>query len=273
MQIITDPSQLYKSPSLRLSTAVGKRGLGELGFVPTMGALHDGHLSLIQKSKSENDITLVSIFVNPTQFGPTEDYTRYPRPREKDLELLQKAGVDIVFTPTPETLYPHGTDTTPLVTIPQLTQEYCGKSRPTHFQGVLSVVLRLFNIVRPTRAYFGEKDYQQLRLIQHMAQDLFLPIQVIGCPIIREPDGLALSSRNQYLTPQERTLAPALHKALQTGAQETDPTQIIKKVQENLPPEFKIDYIAITPKKDRILVAATLGTTRLIDNIALEPHS
>ena len=256
-----------------------------IGFVPTMGALHDGHLSLIRASSADNDITIVSIFVNPTQFGANEDLDKYPRPIERDTTLAQNAGADVIFTPSPTEIYHENYST--YVTVEGLTQNLCGKSRPTHFQGVTTVVAKLFNIVAPHRAYFGEKDAQQLAVITKMTADLNMPAEIIPCPTVREPDGLAMSSRNAYLTPAERKQATILYEAL-TAAQnliaegETRAAIIKEKITSILNSKnlATIDYIEIvdfntlreigTIKPPTLIaLAVKFGNTRLIDNIII----
>ncbi len=257
-----------------------------IGFVPTMGYLHEGHLSLIRCSKEENDITVVSIFVNPIQFGKNEDLDRYPRDLERDLKLCKREGVDYLFCPSVEEMYPGGFST--YVEVEGLTEGLCGRYRPRHFRGVTTVVMKLFNIVKPDRAYFGKKDFQQLKVIQRMVQDMNMDIEVIGCPIVREKDGLALSSRNKYLSQEERKSAVALYKALMKGKElfnkgETDPNKIKKEMEKILlsyPEVRKVQYIEIVnsetlkpvehvKKGDTIAVAVFVGDTRLIDNIQL----
>ena len=186
-----------------------------VGFVPTMGYLHEGHGSLITKAREDNDKVVVSIFVNPMQFGPTEDLDSYPRDLEKDSRFCESLGVDLIFHPEPEEMYHE--DFSSYVDMSVLTEELCGLSRPVHFRGVCTVVNKLFNIVQPDNAYFGEKDAQQLAIIKHMVQDLNMDVNVVGCPIVREEDGLAKSSRNTYLSAEERTAATVLHKGLTAG--------------------------------------------------------
>jgi pantoate--beta-alanine ligase len=197
--LITDINEMKK-----ISNNLKKEGKS-IGFVPTMGYLHKGHVSLMECSKKENDITVVSIFVNPTQFGKNEDYDKYPRDLERDLKICEEVGVDYVFHPSISQMYPEGYST--YVVMETLVDKLCGKFRPGHFKGVLTVVNKLFNIVKPDRAYFGKKDYQQYIIIKKMVQDLNIDTKVIGCPLIREEDGLALSSRNKYLTEEERKSA------------------------------------------------------------------
>ncbi len=261
-----------------------------IGFVPTMGALHEGHLSLVRCSTDENDVTVVSIFVNPTQFGPNEDYERYPRDPEGDLAKCERAGVDIVFMPTVEEMYPEGYVTYVEVT-GHLTQTLCGAFRPGHFRGVTTVVTKLFEAVKPHRAYFGKKDYQQWRVIQRMVRDLNMPVEIIGCPIVREPDGLAMSSRNRYLSEEERRSALALYRGLLMARErilngERDTSRIIREVFEFIeshPHVRKIDYVAVVDPEtlqpvgrlesgQQVLVAVAVhvGPARLIDNMEIQ---
>ncbi len=254
-----------------------------VGFVPTMGYLHEGHLSLVRCAKKDNDLVVVSIFVNPTQFGKNEDYNRYPRDLQRDLKLLEREGVDIVFAPEVEDMYPPGFST--YVEETKLSQTLEGKFRPGHFRGVCTVVNKLFNIVQPDRAYFGEKDYQQLLVIKKMVQDLNMDIEIVGCPIVREADGLAKSSRNVYLSEEERRQATALYKSFLLAQKlvEEGLTDAQKLRQEilNFLKQFplikKIDYVEIVdpqtlePVKEikggeRILIAVRMPSARLIDN-------
>ena len=258
-----------------------------IGFVPTMGALHEGHLSLIQRARRENDILVMSIFVNPTQFGPGEDYRRYPRPFEKDRRLAQREGVDIIFYPSVSQMY--GEEYSTYVEVEGLSKLLCGMSRPGHFRGVASVVCKLFNIVKPHVAYFGQKDYQQLRIIKRMVEDLNMEVEIRECPIVREPDGLAMSSRNSYLSFQERGKALSLYRALKRGkhlikagnsAQDVI-SEIKKLIQRG--PHTKIDYIKIVDpqnleevnkirpgRKVLVALAVWIGKTRLIDNMLVK---
>ncbi|MBK5243869.1 MAG: pantoate--beta-alanine ligase [Eubacteriaceae bacterium] len=258
-----------------------------IGFVPTMGFLHEGHLSLIEKASSENDITVVSIFVNPTQFGPGEDFETYPRDLDRDARLAEGAGADILFFPDAREIYPIGAST--FVEVEgAITKKLCGSSRPAHFKGVTTVVNTLFNIVSPHKAYFGQKDAQQLAVIKKMVRDLHMQVTIVACPIVRETDGLALSSRNVGLNPEERKQALILSQALnrarnlwKTG--ETD-VKILKAVISdgiNTMPLADIDYVDILDfntleaiKKIEApalaAVAVRFGDTRLIDNIILE---
>lgn len=257
-----------------------------VGFVPTMGFLHAGHLSLIRRARAENASVAVSIFVNPTQFGPGEDFQRYPRDLNRDLGLIETAQVDAVFTPTVDEMYPPGAST--IVDVESLSGILEGASRPGHFCGVATVVCKLFHLMQPHRAYFGEKDYQQLRVIRRMVDDLRMPIEVIGCPTIREPDGLAMSSRNVYLSPPERQAAAALSRALFEAARLADggvrdAPALQRSVQTILGehPLIRIDYVAIahpdtlrpittlTPEGAVICLAVWIGQTRLIDNLRL----
>ena len=260
-----------------------KEGL-TVGFVPTMGYLHEGHKSLIDAARKENDRVVVSIFVNPMQFGPTEDLESYPRDLKKDAALCEAAGVDIIFHPEPEDMYhdPHA-----FVSIDTLSETLCGKTRPIHFKGVCTVVSKLFNIVTPDRAYFGQKDAQQLAIIRKMVQDLNFDIQIVGCPIIREEDGLAKSSRNTYLSEEERKAALCLSRAVKAG-QETickgiKAEEVLTKMREIIETEplAKIDYVSMVDALDMqpveivekdvlVAMAVYIGKTRLIDNFSYE---
>lgn len=234
-----------------------------VGLVPTMGALHEGHLSLVKKSLWENDATLVTLFVNPTQFDRPEDLSSYPRDLERDQALLREAGVTALVVPSPETVYPEGY----LYKVSALEDEdcLCGATRPGHFDGVLTVVLKLFGWVEPHRAYFGEKDFQQLRLIRGMARDFFLDLEVVGCPTVREADGLAMSSRNLLLSESERALAPRLHDVLQKD-------QSLELCRQQIESAgFRIDYLE--DRWGRRFVAAFLGSVRLIDNVPRQPSA
>ncbi len=257
-----------------------------IGFVPTMGFLHEGHVSLIKCSKKENDITVVSIFVNPKQFAPHEDLDRYPRDLKRDLGICKENGVDYVFYPSYEEMYPENFQT--YVVVEELTKGLCGAFREGHFKGVTTVVTKLFNIVQPDNAYFGKKDYQQFKVIERMVKDLNMDVNVVGCPLIREEDGLALSSRNKYLTKEERESALSLNKALFLAKElfengETD-VKVLKEKMTGLilchPKVREIQYVEIVdpetlkPKKtaekgDIIALAVFVGNTRLIDNIQL----
>ena len=256
-----------------------------IGFVPTMGALHEGHLTLIRTAKRFCDKVVVSIFVNPTQFGPKEDYKKYPRNFKKDSALLKKEGVNYNFLPSNISIYPEGYKT--FVEVGDLGKILCGISRPDHFKGVATIVAKLFNIVKPDMAFFGAKDFQQQAIIRKMVQDLNMGIKIFTVPTVREQDGLAMSSRNAYLSEKERKTAPALYRALKYGKKliesgRTDPKIVISKLRSLISKEnlFKIDYIEIRDpatleklKKRRgkalIALAVYLGRTRLIDNIVV----
>ncbi len=257
-----------------------------VGFVPTMGYLHEGHKALINESKMQNDLTVVSIYVNPTQFLPGEDYAKYPRDLDRDIAICEDLGVDLVFAPTDGEIYPQGATTE--VRVRGLDEVLEGEFRPGHFTGVATVVLKLLNIVQPDRAYFGEKDYQQLRIIERLVRDLLLPVRVVPVPIVREEDGLAYSSRNVYLSKEERESALSIYKSfllaqelIKKGERRAE---VLREEMERFIKSFllvsKIDYIAFTdpdlnPKEevesgDRILIALWVGKTRLIDNWKVE---
>jgi pantoate--beta-alanine ligase len=258
----------------------------KVALVPTMGFLHEGHLSLVRAANMENDLVVVSIFVNPTQFGPGEDYDTYPRDLENDVIKLQETGIEYIFAPDVEELYPEGYST--FVEVEGITDKLCGHFRPGHFRGVTTIVSKLFNIVRPDRAYFGEKDYQQLIVIKKMVRDLNMPVQIKGLPIIREEDGLAMSSRNRYLNSEERKAATVLYKALQNAKKmvyngERDADQIKKEMLSfiNKEPLVSIDYVSVVDPetledldkiKDSVLLALAvyIGDTRLIDNVLIK---
>ena len=255
-------------------------------LVPTMGALHAGHAALIDAARARagrNGTVIVSIFVNPTQFGPNEDLAKYPRTFEADLELCAAHGADAVFAPAVEEMYPAGDST--LVEETELSRGLCGAQRPGHFRGVCTVVAKLFNILRPEAAVFGKKDYQQLAIIRRMARDLFLGIEIVGHPTVREPDGLAMSSRNRYLSAEERERAAAFASALPIAARESEPAQIIAKATALITAGTSAapEYVALVdaetlkplPALDRpaVLAAAVkIGETRLIDNVRLAPR-
>lgn len=258
-----------------------RQGLS-VGLVPTMGYLHEGHQSLIERAAQDNDRVVVSDFVNPIQFGPSEDLESYPRDLQRDTALVERAGGSVLFNPTPAEMY--FPNRTTAITMSTITEELCGKTRPVHFGGVCTVVAKLFNIVTPDRAYFGKKDAQQLLVIRRMVRDLNFNIEIIGCPIIREADGLAKSSRNTYLTEAERAAAPVLHRALERGralaeSGERSSEVIIAAIREVLDSEPLTDteYVEIVdletvhpvPTLDQpvlVALAVRLGTTRLIDN-------
>ncbi|MEJ5229753.1 MAG: pantoate--beta-alanine ligase [Pseudothermotoga sp.] len=277
--------QVIKTVSEMKNLASELRKEKTIGFVPTMGYLHQGHLSLVKRSKSENDVTVVSIFVNPTQFGPNEDYTSYPRDLKRDLSMLEKEKVDFVFVPEVEEMYPKGYST--YINEEKLSRYLCGKSRPGHFRGVCTVVAKLFNIVKPHRAYFGQKDAQQFRVIRRMVRDLNIDVEVVECPIVREPDGLAMSSRNVYLSSEERAQAVALSKSLKLAENlynsgERNASRIAEKITEYLSSfdKLKIDYVEIVDeetlepvekiqRKAIVALAVWVGKARLIDNAIL----
>ena len=258
-----------------------KEGL-TVALVPTMGYLHEGHRSLMERARKENDRVVVSVFVNPTQFGPNEDLASYPRDLEHDAALCDSVGVDLIFHPTPEEMYPKGFCS--FVDMDVLTKELCGLSRPVHFRGVCTVVSKLFHIVTPDRAYFGEKDAQQLAVIKRMVLDLNLDIEIVGCPIVREADGLAKSSRNTYLSPEERKAALVLSRSIFAGKKlaesgETDAHKLVQAMTDiiSAEPLARIDYVKVVDlltmqqidKLDRPFLAAIavyIGKTRLIDN-------
>lgn len=262
-----------------------RRGGKTTGFVPTMGALHEGHLSLIRRACEENDSVVVSVFVNPTQFGPKEDFTKYPRPFKKDVELAKSTGADIIFYPDTKEMYPEGHQT--YIEVEKITKGLCGASRPGHFRGVATVVAKLFNAVPANRAYFGQKDYQQVRIIKRMVEDLNIPVKIVMCPIAREKDGLAMSSRNQYLSLEERKSATCLYEALQVAKAMVksgikDTVRIKNEMHGIIESNFlaKIDYVKIVDaetlasvkkiqNKAVIAVAVFIGNTRLIDNEVL----
>jgi pantoate--beta-alanine ligase len=258
-----------------------------VGLVPTMGYLHDGHVSLMARARAECDVVAASIFVNPLQFAAGEDLSTYPRDLPADSARSEAAGVDLLFTPSVEEMYPRPAATS--VVVPELAATMEGASRPTHFAGVSTVVAKLFNIAGPCRAYFGEKDFQQLAIVRRMADDLSFAVEVVGCPIVREPDGLALSSRNVYLSPEQRTAAAVLNRALRVGAAlveqgERNPSAIAARMAEVVvaEPLAVLDYaevvdpdtleppVALEPGRPvQLLVAAGLGQTRLLDNLAV----
>lgn len=258
------------------------RGLGTIALVPTMGAFHDGHVQLLHHGRRLGDVLVASVFVNPTQFAPGEDYDAYPRTFDEDMAKCASAGVDVVFFPSVETVYPEGTDKTISVDPGPLGHVLEGRIRPTHFRGVLTVVAKLFGLVRPDVAVFGDKDYQQLVLIRQMAEALCYGIDIVGSPIVREEDGLAMSSRNAYMTPDERNRARALSQAVQAGAEQAPAgaDAAIKAARDVLDSVsgIDVDYIALTDAElgapapggeARLLAAARLGTTRLLDNTGL----
>ncbi|MFH1134928.1 MAG: pantoate--beta-alanine ligase [Pseudomonadota bacterium] len=277
MEVLRDPRQMTTLARER------RRRDKKIGFVPTMGYLHEGHLDLVKFARANSDLTVVSIFVNPKQFGPLEDLAQYPRDMDRDLELLRPLGVDVVFNPEPAAMYPKGFQAK--VEVAEITKGLCGAFRPDFFPGVTTVVLKLFNIILPHLAIFGEKDFQQLATIKRMVLDLNLDIEVIGRPTFREPDGLAMSSRNTYLNPEQRKTAGSLHQALNLARDlvrrgETKPEPILAAVRRHIDgfPETEIQYAALVDpldlkEVDRIkgptllALAVFVGKTRLIDNM------
>lgn len=267
--------------------AAGLRGLGKrLGFVPTMGALHAGHLSLVRRSQQETDLTVVSLFVNPAQFGPQEDYLNYPRDLERDSDLLRREGVEFLFAPSVEEVYPADFQT--YAAVERVSGPLEGECRPGHFRGVATVVLKLFNIVQPHRAYFGRKDAQQCAVIRQMVRDLSLPLEVVVCPIVREADGLAMSSRNAYLDPEERRAALVLYRSLCRArdliqAGERRPAELVGAVRALIAeePRARTDYVAVVDAdtfaplerltgRALVALAVWVGRARLLDNLLVE---
>ena len=272
---------------MRSASRAARQNGQRLGFVPTMGALHEGHLSLVRAARASSDVVAASIFVNPTQFGPNEDLAKYPRSFEQDCQMLEREGVNFVFAPSVEEMYPAGAVT--WVTVEELSSKLDGRSRPGHFRGVTTVVAKLFHIVEPDRAFFGQKDAAQVAVIRRMVRDLNLPVEIVVCPIVREPDGLAMSSRNAYLDPEQRKQALVLHRSLmrvqniaEAGEQDAAKLNAAGRrtfAQEN---SVRLDYFEIVnpdtldPVSDisegaLVAVAAYVGTTRLIDNLLLKP--
>ncbi len=268
---------------LRRQLGVWRRDGARIALVPTMGNLHEGHLRLVDVGRARADRVVVSVFVNPFQFGPGEDYDRYPRTLEQDRARLTDRGADLLFAPAVAEIYPRPLAESTYVEVPGITETLCGASRPGHFRGVATVVAKLFNLVRPDVAVFGEKDYQQLQVIRRLTADLNFPVEIVGVPVVRESDGLAMSSRNGYLTPEERARAPALYRTLceardAIAAGETDFAALCRRQRERLcRAGFRPDYFEIrradlgeAAPGDRplvILAAAWLGRTRLIDNL------
>ena len=278
--------KVYKNTKLLIDAIdkIKKQNLS-IGFVPTMGYLHEGHLSLIRRAKKDADFVIVSIFVNPIQFGPKEDFKKYPRNIKKDTRLCRENGVDIIFTPSAKSIYQNSFST--YVNVENLTENLCGASRKGHFRGVTTVVTKLFNIIKPDMAYFGQKDAQQVVVIKKMVKDLNVPLKIKIMPIIREKDGLAMSSRNAYLNSQERLRALSIYKSLKLAKAlykngERNAKKIIKKMRNLISKEkyIKVDYVSIVDlenlkninkisKKILIAVAVKIGKIRLIDNIIL----
>jgi pantoate--beta-alanine ligase len=242
-----------------------------VGLVPTMGYLHEGHASLIRRSADKCDVTAVTVFVNPLQFGANEDLSTYPRDLDRDVAIAEAEGAVLVFAPPVEEMYPGG----PVLTsihVAEVSDGMEGASRPGHFDGVATVVAKLFAIAGPCRAYFGEKDYQQLAVVRRMAADLSFPVDIVGCPIVREPDGLAMSSRNVYLAADERTAATVLHRALKAGAADIDNAPNVMTAVVASEPLAHLVYAEMieTDHEYRLLIAARVGKTRLIDNLGVE---
>ena len=274
--------------ALRAQVTQWRKQGQRVGYVPTMGNLHQGHLSLVEAARGEADRVVCSVFVNPTQFGPNEDFQRYPRTPEQDAEMLQAAGCDLLFLPAVEAMYPLGVESAVHMDLPELSAVLCGAHRPGHFAGVATVVCRLFNMVQPDVAVFGRKDLQQLTLIRHLVRDLSIPLSIVGAATCREADGLAMSSRNQYLGADDRQRAPALYrtlcaalKAIQAGQAPLDVEQMAGRYLSEQ--GFVVDYVALRDEQRLqaepldpsavhawvALAAARLGNTRLIDNVAM----
>jgi len=272
--------------SARVAVRVLQQAGGTVGLVPTMGALHEGHASLIRAAKARCTRVAVTIFVNPTQFAPAEDFAAYPRPLQADLDSCEREGVDLVFTPTVETMYPSGVKTS--VHVSGLTDVLCGPRRPGHFDGVATVVAKLFHILPADAAFFGEKDYQQLAVIRRMVRDLNIPVEIVGCPTVREPGGLAMSSRNAYLTPAQRNQSGSLSLALfraanQISAGKRNTAMIVDGIREAITTAgpAQIEYVEIVDadtlepltiidRPARICLAVKIGSCRLIDNIGID---
>ncbi len=271
---------------LREALEGARRAGRTIGFVPTMGYLHAGHASLMEAARAEHDVVVTSIFVNPLQFGPTEDLDAYPRDLARDTALAEQCGADLLFLPSTTEMYPEPVRTT--VSVAGVSAPLEGRARPTHFDGVATVVAKLFSIVGPCAAYFGEKDFQQLAVVRQMVRDLSIPVEVVGCPTVREPDGLAMSSRNAYLGPEERAAAPVVHAALEAGraavlAGETDPAAVRAVMAARIvaEPLAELDYAEVVDAATfevpdplqgtlRLLAAVRFGRARLIDNVGVE---
>jgi pantoate--beta-alanine ligase len=274
-------------PEARAASRDARTNRRRLGLIPTMGALHEGHLSLVRAAKAQCDAVAVSIFVNPTQFGPTEDLSKYPRQFDRDHQLLEKEGIEILFAPSVNEIYPHGQVT--WVLVEGLSEKLDGRSRPGHFRGVTTIVAKLFNILEPDAAFFGQKDAAQLAVIRRMVQELNFPVEILACPIVREADGLAMSSRNSYLNQEERARALVLQRSLQQVQQEFRngeriAAKLISAAKEVFArePQVALDYFEIVDpdtldpadrisQKTLVAVAAYVGSTRLIDNLVLNP--
>jgi pantoate--beta-alanine ligase len=277
---------LSSIPEVRSAVRELRRN-GSVGFVPTMGALHAGHRSLMQAARKRCGVAVTSIFVNPTQFAPHEDFSRYPRTLEEDCRMLEAEGIDLVFTPTAEAMYPPGAST--FIDVPGVSERLDGASRPGHFRGVATVVAKLFHIVQPDFAFFGQKDAAQVAVLRQMVRDLDFPVEMMVCPTVREPDGLATSSRNRYLSIEERNQALSLSHALNAAKKLADDGErraatLLQAMSETLSrePDVRVDYISIVdpdtllPLEDvragaLLAIAAYVGTTRLIDNVLLSP--
>ncbi|MCL6454080.1 MAG: pantoate--beta-alanine ligase [Alicyclobacillus sp.] len=279
MQVVNTIAEVRAA--VRAARSRGQR----IGFVPTMGYLHEGHLSLVAAARAETDLVVVSLFVNPLQFGPNEDLARYPRDLERDQRLLEAGNCDLLFAPSVDEMYPRPMETE--VNLPNLAAVLCGRSRPTHFRGVATVVCKLFQIVQPDVAFFGQKDAQQVAVVRRMVEDLSIPVEIRAVPTVREPDGLAKSSRNVYLTPAERADAPVLYRALQAGVQRIEAGErrpeavreaMVQTVAER--PSVRLDYaevvdgtslrpLAVVDGYVLLAIAAYLGRARLIDNVQL----
>jgi pantoate--beta-alanine ligase len=273
--------------STRAATRAARRQGQRVGLVPTMGALHEGHMSLVRAAKERSDYVAVSLFVNPLQFGPNEDLAKYPRTLDRDRNLLEQAGVDLLFAPSEAEMYSGRAAT--FVNVEGLSERLDGQSRPGHFRGVTTVVSKLFHILEPDRAFFGQKDAAQVAIIRRMVRDLNLPVEIVVCPIVREPDGLAMSSRNAYLNPEQRKQALVLSRALRRvgdlfrqGEQDVAKLQFAGRLVVAEEPSVRLDYLAIVDRESLepvspaapgalVAVAAYVGTTRLIDNLILNP--
>ncbi len=281
MQVVADVKEMQ-----RLSEVWRREGK-IISFVPTMGYLHEGHLALMKMARKKGDVLVISIFVNPTQFGPGEDFERYPRDMERDKQLAESVGVDVIFAPEVQDMYPEGYQT--FVEVIEITKPLCGRSRPGHFRGVTTVVAKLFNIVKPHVAVFGEKDFQQLQVIRRMVKDLNMDVEVLGHPIVREKDGLAMSSRNVYLSPEERQAALRISRSLGVARELVaqgvrEAPEVLRKVREVLTPDegLKIDYVELRDPETLkevshingptlLAIAAFVGKARLIDNAIISP--
>ncbi len=277
MRVIRDPEQVY------LSALKAKSHGKTVGFVPTMGYLHEGHQSLIVAARQKCDLVIVSLFVNPLQFGANEDFGRYPRDFRRDKKILESLNVDLLFLPEASKLFPHGFKT--FVEVEELSKKLCGKTRPVHFRGVTTILAKLFNLVSPDQAFFGEKDYQQLLIVKQLVRDLNFPVQIISLPTVREFDGLAMSSRNKHLDERERKAAPIIYKALLFAKEavakgERDSHRLLMRLRSLIgsEPAVRIDYLTLVDPetleerrqikgKTLLAVAAYVGKTRLIDNL------